>query len=391
VTGERPALEAALHARLDGPPFVLAGPPGSGKTTLLLALRERILRAGGRPVYLDLMGAASTPDRFARAALAALPAERFAEALPEALALQRLLESGRARMADAVRAVFALWAGLGRSGAPATLLLDAATEVRSLAYFAGLREVATALGTALGSRPRGVLLATSFPTQARGLWPDLDVAEVPPLAEDEAGGPAAERAALLRATGGWARYVSLLRAERPAHATLEAAWAAAMAPGGALDRAARATHEMLLLRSRGYGVSKAVLALVAEEEGMTLTRVVARLGRTPGATRDYLQWLVGVDALAKRGKRYFYVDVLLRDWVRLHARGLPPTLTELAAAARAAVAPPTERGAEAPAAPPLSGAEAATRPAPAPPESPGPPALVSPVALRRPDTLMEID
>ena len=80
-------------------------------------------------------------------------------------------------------------------------------------------------------------------------------------------------------------------------------------------------------------MSKAVLAAVAAEEGLNLTALVGRLGRTPGAVRDYLVWLVGVDALRMVKKRYFYVDAVLRAWVRLHGRGRPPLEAELRAAA----------------------------------------------------------
>ena len=85
-------------------------------------------------------------------------------------------------------------------------------------------------------------------------------------------------------------------------------------------------------------MSKAVLAAVAEEEGLNLTALVGRLGRTPGAIRDYLGWLLGVDALRMVRKRYFYVDGLLRWWVRLHGRGVIPTDAQLDAAARAVTA-----------------------------------------------------
>ena len=81
-----------------------------------------------------------------------------------------------------------------------------------------------------------------------------------------------------------------------------------MAEGGRLEAACRHTYETLLLRSRGYGMSKAVLEAVAQEEGLNLTALVGRLGRTPGAIRDYLLWLLGVDALRMVRKRYFYVD-----------------------------------------------------------------------------------
>jgi hypothetical protein len=43
--------------------------------------------------------------------------------------------------------------------------------------------------------------------------------------------------------------------------------------------------------------------------------------------------LVGVDALRVVKKRYYYVDGLVRAWVRLHGRGAPPTPPELLAAA----------------------------------------------------------
>jgi hypothetical protein len=100
-------------------------------------------------------------------------------------------------------------------------------------------------------------------------------------------------------------------------------------------------------------MSKAVLAAVAAEEGLNLTALVGRLGRTPGATRDYLGWLLGVDALRMVKKRYHYVDGLLRQWVRLHARGTLARPAEIAEAARAAVGgAPSSPAPDRPAAPP---------------------------------------
>jgi len=135
-----------------------------------------------------------------------------------------------------------------------------------------------------------------------------------------------------------------------------------MAKGGRLEMMGHHTYEMLLLRSRGYGISKAALEAVARDEGLNLKALVARIGRTPGATRDYLQWLVGVDALRMDGKRYFYVDGMVRQWVRLHASGLPASAADLrraaecllAAALPAPASPPTEERAEAPAERPAS-------------------------------------
>jgi hypothetical protein len=336
----REDLERALLARArTSPPFLLTGPPGAGKTTLLLSLREKLLGDGFQPVYLDLMGAASSPDRFVKAALDVLPAEPFAKQLDDAMRIRQLAASGRAHAASAVRALFALWSALDatRDGRPVVLLLDEVTEIRSLAYFSGLREVHEMLAAALQARSAGTVLATSFPTKAGRFWPGWDTLPARPLDERDVAGLGMATASAVRAGFGWPRYVSVLRDRLRQGDDLVSAWTEEMSPGGRLDTACRQTYESLLLRSRGYGISKAVLQAVAHEEGLNLSALVVRLGRTPGATRDYLQWLVGVDALRVVRKRYSYVDGLLRIWVRLHARGWPPTQVEIAAAARAAV------------------------------------------------------
>ena len=367
----RADLVASLAARAKGPAFVLTGPPGAGKSWLLRALRSRLLGEGALPIYLDLFGAASSPDRFVSAALSALPAGPLAEALPSATRLRLLAGGGRERGAEAVRALFDFLASLaGAGGRPVVLLLDEPTEIKSLAYFLGLRDVHEPFGEALGRRTAGTVLATSFPTLARKLWPALPALALPPLTVDELSGSLA----LHRLTAGWPRYVRALQPRIAAGATAEAAWTSEMEAGGLLEQAGRQTFETLLLRSRGYGMSKAVLGAVAREEGLNLTALVPRLGRTPGATRDYLQWLVDVDALRRTGKRYFFVDPLLRAWVRLHGQGPLPLAGKVAALAAEMLAGPD--------------------PDPAPPcATSGPePSEAEPVpARRRSDPLMEID
>lgn len=352
----RAELRASLLARArEGPPLLVSGPPGAGKTTLLLELAAQLTRDGAVPVYLDLFGAASSPERFANSALRALPVESFGARLPQALEIRSLAEGGRARGAEAVQALLRLLASLDEAqGRRVVLLLDEVTEIRSLAYFAGLRGVHEPFAAALRARRRGTLLATSFPTAARRLWA-FEILPLPPLTADELrakAGAAAEAVAC--ASFGWPRYARVLLDAAPrSPEDVVAAWADAMALGGRLEVLARATHESLLLRSRGYGISKAVLQAVAHEEGLNLTALVPRLGRTPGAVRDYLQWLVGVDALRMVKKRYVYVDGLLRLWVRLHGRGTAATPAEIDAAGRALVAgeaAPTVQGPEAPAA-----------------------------------------
>ena len=332
------------------PPLLVTGPPGAGKTTLLVEASAALRAAGWEPVYLDLLGAASSPERFVRAATSALPAAARAERDRDVGRILGFAGEGKARAADAVRALFDLWASLDAiDGRPAALILDEVTEIRSLAYFAGLREVDVAFGEALVARPRGTVLATSRRTAARGSWPAVEVVPVPPVsASGLAAALAAARVpgdaeALASAAFGLPGYLDALLDEG---GDVERAWTAGMARGGRLETACRSTYETLLLRSRGYGMSKAVLGAVAEEEGLNLTALVARLQRSPGAIRDYLGWLLGVDALRVDHKRYFYVDGLVRWWVRLHGLGVIPTEGQLATAAREV----TSRPADAPAA-----------------------------------------
>ena len=341
----RPALLERVVARVaQAGPALLVGPPGAGKTTLLLEAARALSARGWTPIYLDLMGAASSPERFAMAALDALPAESFGALLGRATQIRRLAEPG-GDGAAAVQAVLSLWSALAEAGGrPVALLLDEPTEIRSLAYFAGLREAATALGVALRRRARGTLLASSYPTLARELWPGLEAVEASPLSPAEMASAlaplnlASHAAEVLRASFGWPRYARVLVDRLARGDGVETAWAQEMAAGGRLESAAGHTYEALLLRSRGYGMSKAVLAAVADEEGMNLTALVGRLGRSPGAIRDYLGWLLDVDALRSVKKRYYYVDGMVRAWVRLHARGRPAPEADLAAAARAALA-----------------------------------------------------
>jgi hypothetical protein len=380
---ERPLLASALVERAkEGGPLVLAGPPGAGKTTLLLQAAQALADAGWTPVYLDLMGAASSPERFVNAALAALPASAFGGRLPQATAIRRLAEKGKTGGAGAVEGLFALWSSLDEAGGrPVALLLDEVTEIRSLAYFAGLREVQKALATALSRRRRGTILATSYATMAKRLFPGWETLDIPPLSGPElaplARDVGADPGVFARACFGSPRYVQALWDRLERGEGIERAWTAEMAAGGRLEQAARHTYETLLLRSRGYGMSKALLGAVAEEEGLNLTALVLRVGRTPGAVRDYLGWLLGVDALRGTRKRYHYVDGLVRCWVRLHGRGTPAHLEEIAAMAR-------EVAGGGPSAEPVAAVETAAV------ETAVAEAEVAPV-LPRADTLMEID
>jgi hypothetical protein len=342
---ERAELLAEVRQAAGGPPLLLTGPPGAGKTTLLHALVDGFAAEGWQPVYLDLLAAATSPERFVQSALFALPDGLDGRAAARAREAEQLARGGRGEGARAVQALLATWAALDTlDGRPVVLLLDEATEIRSLAYFSGLREVDGPFGAALATRPRGTVLATSFPGVARRLWPQMATLALPALSAAELQAEARRRglrvdgSSLAAASFGWPRYARILLERLEVGVPLVTAWAEEMALGGRLEQACRHTYEVLLLRSRGYGMSKAVLAAVAAEEGLNLTALVARLGRTPGAIRDYLGWLLAVDALRTARKRYYYVDGLMRLWVRLHGRGVRATEEEILDCARQTLA-----------------------------------------------------
>jgi len=335
----RTELRSALLARaLDGPPVLLAAPPGAGKSTLLRAIAERLRAAGESPLHLDLLLATSSPEGLVRSFSDALPEPCISEGRGAAVALREIAANAHPDREAALEALLRVLAELEScGGARVALLLDEPTEIQSLSTFTGLRDVTDRLGSALARRRGPAILATSFPTRAASFWSG-EVQHLPALSEEELAPVAGFAAgALARACGGLPCYaVPLLDRIRQGYSVAEA-WAAEMADGGRLDQRCRQGYETLLLRSRGYGMAKAVLAEVAREEGCNLTGLTGRLGRSPGAVGDYLGWLRDVDALRCERKRYFFVDPVLREWLRLRSGGVSPDAATLEAAAVAAV------------------------------------------------------
>ncbi|HEV7500129.1 MAG TPA: ATP-binding protein, partial [Vicinamibacteria bacterium] len=214
---DRSDLLAEVTRAREGPPLLLTGPPGAGKTTLLHAAMDAFAADGWQPVYLDLLGAAASPERFVQAALLALPSGIDGRAAARAREAEELARGGHREGGRAVHALLAAWAALDTAGGrPVVLLLDEVTEIRSLAYFSGLRTVDEPFGAALVARPRGTLLATSFPGIARRLWPAWPTLAVPPLstaeiqAEARGRGLRTDASALTAASFGWPRYARIL-------------------------------------------------------------------------------------------------------------------------------------------------------------------------------------
>jgi hypothetical protein len=331
-------LERRVMAALEASPPripVLLGGCGSGRTTALHALSDRLGRAACQ--YIDVERAASTPERF-RAALAA--------ASPFAHTSQDLPRSAREAFDHTLRHFSAARVG----GRAATFLLDEVLELRTFESFPGLRHVLRELMQALADSPNGFVLTSRYVARSHRLLRDasarFEVIHLPPLSPAEVTGMlppmgdasiddreflsrtiqalADGRAAYVRAIGDATAAMSG-RGSDPISALT-----ALLTCDGALTAWCAYRYELRLHRARGYGALKAILEILAEEEPLTLTEIAQRLHRTPGSTKDYLSWLEDVDLVVSRQKRYSFADPLLRLWVRLHCRPVPPSVDEVA-------------------------------------------------------------
>jgi hypothetical protein len=337
-------LERRVLAALEATPAripVVIGGCGSGRTTLLHALADRMGRDHCQ--YIDVERAASTPERFHLAVAASSPFTlngHSAEA-PEAPASARgafdrtLALVSRARAANA---------------APATFLFDEVLELRTFESFPGLRHVLRETLHAMADSGNRFVLTTRYVSRALRLLRDgharFEVIHLPPLNASEVtamlppmGVTAPEDREYLGRTiqvlaDGRAAYV---RALGEATGSISgrggdpiSALTALLTGEGALASWCSHRYELRLHKARGYGALKAILEILAEEEPLTLTEVAQRLHRTPGSTKDYLSWLEDVDLIVSRQKRYSFADPLMRLWVRLHCRPVPPSVDEVA-------------------------------------------------------------
>jgi len=339
----RSTLTRRVLAALDATPSripVLLGASGSGRTTLLHQLRDRIGRSASQ--YIDVERTATTPERFLKAITAGAPFA-FVDAPP----------AGARAAFDATLAYF----GKARagSGEPATFLLDEFLELRTFESFPGLRRVLYELVDWLSAGTNKVVLTSRYTARTLRLLRDrpsrFEVIHMPALTVEDTldimgpvgrltgEGDAHEAEYIARTVqtlaDGQPIYVRAIADELTAmreHGGADAmsALVALMAPEGRLCQACGYAYELRLHRARGYGALKAILEILAEEEGLTLTEISLRLQRTPGSTKDYLSWLEDVDLVTARQKRYSFTDPLLRVWVRLHCHATAPGDEDLA-------------------------------------------------------------
>jgi hypothetical protein len=334
VIVERPSFERRIVASLDGDRIpVVLGACGMGRTSLLLRL-ERVI-GETRAQYLDFAAAATTPE----------------SCLAAVLKTSRLGATELVPPPSSPRDAFDSLIGFldsASSEQPVTFLIDEVLDVRTFESFPGLRHVQRELIARLAASPSRFVLASRFTTRTHRWLRDaparFEVVHVPPLDAQEVlslallfdGGRrewAAQIAPAVAAlTAGRAGYVHLVveslstmgQASDPV-----AAVAAQFAPAGRLTARCRESYEFRLHRARGYGALKAILGILAAHEPQNLTEIAHHLHRTPGSTKDYLSWLEDVDLVTCRSKRYSYEDPLLRLYVKLYGRPMPPTDDEI--------------------------------------------------------------
>jgi hypothetical protein len=325
---------AAIEATPARIPVVLGG-CGTGRSTLLHGLADRLGRTACQ--YVDVERSASTPERFHRAVASAspfVPSSPVAEATSAREAFERTLRLLTRTPGER----------------PSTYLLDEILELRTFESFPGLRHVLRETLDALAASGNRFVLTSRYVARAHRLLRDaggrFEIIHLPALSPTEVTAMlppmgeigAEDREFLGRTvqalTDGRAAYVRALGEAAAAMSTRGgdpiSALTALLTADGALTGWCSYRYELRLHRARGYGALKAILEILAEEEPLTLTEIAQRLQRTPGSTKDYLSWLEDVDLIVARQKRYSFADPLLRLWVRLHCRPVPPSVDEVA-------------------------------------------------------------
>lgn len=100
-----------------------------------------------------------------------------------------------------------------------------------------------------------------------------------------------------------------------------------LAPHGRIYDFCRYVYDLSLQKAAGYGALKAVLQILAVEEGLTATQIARRLRVASATASDYLRWLKEVDLVHEKDHRYYYQDAVLRFWVANTIRGVEVSLT----------------------------------------------------------------
>ena len=375
---ELAVLEQATLSLAEGRPRHLAlfGLRRIGKTLLLMEHLTRLLEQAPsgtvRPVYVDMEELVTSPELFSRRyvglvtfwALTGGQGERESFLTPTGLLggpaaglrcvaqTMATLEGARDDPALQVSAALDFPEKLAAElGCYLLLLLDEFTELSVLGNYPAVRRPVQLFRAALQRQERlGYVVAASAISAMQHLVQDgqsplflqfesVEVARFPldatlALVERVLGDTPAAGAGrrLHELTGGHPFYVFAVASRMgdltPAASALtpedaeRAFLLETLTRDGRIYNYCRYLYDISLSRARGYGILKAILQTLAEEEGLTLSEVARRIRKGAPGTRGYLRALQEVDLLIEEGGEYFYRDPVLRYWVAAMTRGI---------------------------------------------------------------------
>ena len=320
----------------------LVGPCGSGRTSILMRIVNRLGQANCQ--YIDAERTTSTPELFYSAILSTSPYSS-----PNDL---RFKPSDRSTPRDTFERLLRFFTETKSSNKNRpTFVIDEILELRTFENFPGLRDSFQRFLDAVLSSPNHFVFSSRYAHRVRHLLRELpdnfELIQHSGLSPSEVIEQLKEQNVrtdspelreigqiLHSLTDGRPSYLEpLIRQLHIAKSFPD--WnilkllSSQLRPGSTIYSNCRFSYELRLHRSRGHGSLKAILAILAAEEPLTLTEVALRIGRTPGSTRDYLLWLEDVDLVSVHQKQYCFADPIMRLWVRLHMRPVPPSETDL--------------------------------------------------------------
>ncbi len=347
-----------------------------GKTLLA---QEQVIRLLDRgvvaPVYLDMEGICSAPDPFAQRYIGLICYWVLAEGegpVEPYLTADRLLETEAAEVPLVARTTGALVRALGRRKTDYALLLklafdfpeqlaqaldrpvmcflDEFPELASLGNFPGVGDPLKRFRASMQQQARVAYVITGSAVTAMErlvrdhespLFLQFRALELQPFTQEDTErlvermfGPLPPQAqsAVYTYTFGHPFYVTALTGRlRDLVPTAEAVDVERVEQAFLLETLSRQgqiygycryLYDISLQKARGYGLLKALLQILAEEEGLSLSELAGRLRRQASATREYLRWLMEVDLVIQEEKRYYYRDPVLRFWVAYTSQGV---------------------------------------------------------------------
>jgi len=384
-TNRQMELAELAHYRdtlLHGQPehVALFGPRRIGKTLLLKEFLRQTLeqKIAVAPAYMDFTFLCSSPEQFAAGYvghicywLVTQGGETPEPYLTPTELPNQLLLAGERDLYDTIRPIMRLLERVQvdrqallrqafrfpqtvreQRGIPLLLIFDEFQEIRTLENFPGARNVLALFRASLQSQ-EGLLylLAGSAATVLTRILSDPAAPLFAQFAKLSLGSFSREETTRLvtkllpeatdpqvayvihHLTGGYPFYVqALCRRTATRVDTLgmplspetvkEAFVVETLSTNGRIYDFCRYIYDLSLQQATGYGSLKAVLQVLALEEGLTAADVGRQLRVTPATASDYLRWLREVNLVSFREGRYYFRDPVLRYWVAYATQGV---------------------------------------------------------------------